>query len=80
MDVVLEILDRLVFDRLYATVLPAPVYSAGGNYTGVPSHTPYQYKPASRYLSLAPGKYVDASILARDDIVRQTLSLFTITW
>lgn len=81
MDIVLELLDGLVFDRLYATILPASgklydnsTQAAGGR------RLPYHYEPASQYLSLAPGKYVDMSVLPRDNAWRQLSSLYMMTW
>ena len=82
MDVVLEIMDRLVFDQMYATILPRP--SGAMQYDGFQNTTssfqPYQWTPASQYLSVAPGKWVDSSRLSRDDPWRQMISLYLITW
>jgi lathosterol oxidase len=40
----------------------------------------YQFHPASEYLSFSPSKYAYMSSLPRDDVFRQALSLFLITW
>jgi lathosterol oxidase len=91
MDVVLEGFDTFLFDRLYAAVFPAtPAYNAFKNVanatvssmreTPTTYHNNFQYKPASKYLSFQPSSYTYSSSWPRDDIGRQALSLFLITW
>jgi lathosterol oxidase len=76
MDVFLDVLDTIFFDRLYAMVLPAP--SPVGD--AVRESQKLYNQNIGRYIPLAPSPYVDASIWKRDDIVRQTTSLFLIAW
>ncbi|PVI07611.1 hypothetical protein DM02DRAFT_512356 [Periconia macrospinosa] len=89
MDVVLEAFDTYLFDPLYATLLPAgsSVLTPNATYSSlreVPTAAPYasawEYKPASQYVSFTPGKYAYMSQWSRDDMRRQFLSLFLITW
>ncbi|KNG88767.1 putative sterol desaturase [Aspergillus nomiae NRRL 13137] len=72
MDVLLDILDTFVFDRLYASILPAtnPVPAPAGTYN----------KHINLYYPLPPSPYADSSTWKRDDLVRQTTSLFLIGW
>lgn len=95
MDVVLEIVDTLAFDRLYATLAPAspssylsqrfnnlttsPFSSLRTNATASPQYT-YVYEPASQFISLEPTKWAYSSSLPRDNIYRQSFSLFLIVW
>ena len=95
MDIVLEIVDTLVLDRVYATLFPASpsqaVYHELKNATtptfssmregATPTHQyKYIFQPASRILSLDPTEWAYRSSLPRDDIFRQGISLFAIVW
>jgi Delta7-sterol 5-desaturase len=94
MDIVLEITDTLLFDRLYAGLWPTRPTSHGlsalkniqnatiATYGGMPTGylNNFQYKPASQYISLAPSKYAYMTSWQRDDPMRQLLSLYLITW
>ncbi|KAL6408919.1 c-5 sterol desaturase [Ilyonectria robusta] len=65
MDAILEIADYFVFDKAYASVFPAPVFT--DNATISSSSSPDSLFPASI-----------ASAIPRDDIYRQCFSLFLI--
>ena len=89
MDIVLEAVDTFVYDRLYATLLPiapSPIaYNAskanvtfGGDRTAY--HNNYHFTPASQYISFTPSEYAYMSSLPRDNIWRQAIGLFLITW
>lgn len=89
MDIVLEVLDTFLFDPIYATLLPANTPGSAPNATFSsmrevptlpPTATTWQYKPASQYLSVEPGKYAYMSQWPRDDWRRQLFSLYLITW
>jgi lathosterol oxidase len=90
MDVVLEFLDRLVFDQMYATLLPlgsSPLDFLKPNSTlatyevgSIPATNGWTFEPASQYLSLGPGDAAYLSSWTRDDPWRQMISLFLITW
>lgn len=86
MDIVLEAFDTFFFDRLYATVLPSSgANSVLNSYNGNSSFLSepmagYHYKPASSYLSFEPSEWAYRSQWQRDNVWRQTTSLFLITW
>lgn len=88
MDLVLELFDTFLFDYMYAYLLPAQQsHPALKNSTVTfsslregPTPTHYVYYPASEYLSFTPSDFAYKSLWARDDIYRQALSLFLITW
>ena len=94
MDVILEVLDTYAFDRLYATVLPLTssmlAMSTVGDFAASPNATwstmarggvsPYKFEPASQYFSVEPSSYAYMSRLPRDNMARQAVSLFLITW
>ncbi|KAJ9643064.1 c-5 sterol desaturase [Coniosporium tulheliwenetii] len=95
MDVVVEVFDTFFFDRLYATLLPAPYAqyaqyatpktTPNGTYSSMrevptPYASTYQYRPASEYLSFQPGEYAYMSRWPRDSVFRQAVTLYLITW
>ncbi|TKA72268.1 Delta(7)-sterol 5(6)-desaturase, partial [Cryomyces minteri] len=95
MDVVLEVFDTFLFDRLYAAVLPASpataAYRGLQNTKFLPNATwssmreagtaaAYKYQPASQYFSFEPSDLAYMSRWPRDDMWRQALSLYLITW
>ncbi len=96
MDIVLEVLDTYALDRLYATLLPAStalfpfnaVKQAAGatanatfsSMRELPTHTSYEYHPASQYLQLQPTEWAYMSAWDRNNIYRQIISIFTIGW
>ncbi|KAF2093959.1 hypothetical protein NA57DRAFT_47430 [Rhizodiscina lignyota] len=93
MDVVLEVFDTFLFDRMYATVLPVSQsvqsqyalsqQTPNATYSSMlETPTPYnwQYHPASQMLSFSPSQYAYMSQWPRDSIYRQAVSLFLITW
>ncbi|KIX98022.1 uncharacterized protein Z520_06101 [Fonsecaea multimorphosa CBS 102226] len=95
MDIVLEIVDTLVLDRVYATLLPASpssylqqkfnnvatstFSSIRENATSAPQYS-YIYEPASRFVNLKPTEWTYSSSWPRDNIFRQGISLFFIVW
>ncbi|KAF2666421.1 hypothetical protein BT63DRAFT_434175 [Microthyrium microscopicum] len=91
MDIVLEILDGLVYDRVYAALLPGspgPNSLMGlkntnatlGELPTAAGINNYIYQPASKYINLGPSKYAYMSSLQRDDPLRQFISLYMTTW
>ncbi|KAF2404219.1 C-5 sterol desaturase [Trichodelitschia bisporula] len=79
MDIVLEVFDTFVFDYAYASLVPAaPNWSGPGNATAV--NNGWTFKPASEFISFAPSSAAYASAWARDSIIRQSISLYLITW
>ena len=88
MDIVLEIADFLVFDYLYAALLPATPTRPTLNHAPRAAtrsfsslrEAPTPYRTASRYLSLGPTQFINASAWPRDNLYRQACSLFLIVW
>ena len=101
MDFVLEIFDSVMFDRMYANLLPrASAFSAFDpistitagkgfdNSTSFDSATAgvdvlrstWQFEPASKYMSVQPSEYAYMSRWDRDNVWRQTISLYILTW
>ena len=90
MDVILEIVDTFLFDRLYATVFPTTipvVISSYARQTPTATSTfssmrevPTPFQPASQFLTLEPSAYAYLSAWPRDNPFRQLLSLYLITW
>lgn len=95
MDIILEIVDTLALDPIYATLFPASPSSylsqKFNNLTtstfsslhdgaaATPQYT-YIYKPASQFISLNPTEWAYSSSLPRDNVYRQAVSLFFIVW
>lgn len=84
MDVVLELTDTFILDYLYAWALPAraafgfPDYPSA-NATGQAFST-WKYEPATHFFSVEPSQAAYQSAWSRDNIYRQGLSLYLITW
>jgi lathosterol oxidase len=91
MDIVLEVFDTLLFDRIYSTLLPASsttayqlalqnnATSTFPTFLDITQHK-WLYQPASSIISLQPTAWAYGSALPRDNIFRQATSLFLITW
>ncbi|KAK1979758.1 fatty acid hydroxylase superfamily protein [Colletotrichum cereale] len=84
MDVVLEVVDTFVGDKLYAALLPA--HAASYDF---PHHAAnataqllsiWHYKPSTYMLYLGPSEAAYMSAWPRDTILRQFTSLFLVTW
>lgn len=83
MDVVLEIVDTFIGDYAYAALHPAK--SLQGSFDPTSNATvghlsTWQYEPATKYLYLEPPEAAYMSAWPRDNIYRQSLSLYLITW
>ncbi|KAI4200650.1 MAG: hypothetical protein LQ350_003791 [Teloschistes chrysophthalmus] len=88
MDIVLEIFDTFLFDRLYASAFPAlntanskdgVQFAATSTFSSM-RELPTAYHSPTQFWTLEPTKYAFMSEWPRDDIWRQTLSLYLITW
>jgi lathosterol oxidase len=87
MDIALELVDTYVLDKVYASLLPAKIPSYNIN-NGLHNSTiydlkassPWQFEPASSMISFTPGEAAYMSQWNRDNIYRQAVSLFFITW
>lgn len=90
MDVVLEVFDTFALDRFWAIVHPAvslvfydSVQDGYANATFSKAgevHNAYQYSPATQLFSLEPSVWAYRSAWPRDNIYRQIISLYLITW
>lgn len=76
MDVVLDVLDTFAFDRAYAAVFPASQAQLALNKDLLSTYN----QNVGRYVSLSPSTWAIRSSWLRDDVKRQALSLFFITW
>lgn len=90
MDIVLEIFDTFIADRAFAAAFPSTRPSSsllqkGGDAINATASAfggsqEYVYKPATAYFSIEPSKYAYMSSLPRDNLYRQAISLYLITW
>lgn len=87
MDIALELCDTFFFDYVYAAVLPSSPASFSikdgfGNSTiaNLKAVSAWHFEPASQYLSWRPRDAAWMSQLARDNPIRQFISLFLIMW
>lgn len=88
MDIVLEVFDTFILDRLYATILPTITAIPNGRISSNDATSTYSSQrelptavhSASRFFQLEPSEYAYMSAWPRDNIWRQGLSLYLITW
>lgn len=103
MDVVLEVLDTFVFDRIYANLLPVspavstfdPISTIAASFKGYVNATSdasgsladasfarsgWEYQPATEFFTLQPSEYAWMSRWDRDNVWRQLVTLYIITW
>lgn len=94
MDVILEVADTFAFDRLYAALLPLTksphTWSPLDLITPSPNSSwanmeqasiqNYKFEPASQYFHVEPSQYAYMSRWPRDSLIRQTISLYILTW
>jgi len=86
MDIALEICDTYLFDHVYAALLPAspaPYNLKDGVSNGTfldAISLSWQYEPASQYISFQPRQAAYMSQWTRDNIIRQIVTLYFITW
>ena len=89
MDIVLEVCDTFLFDRLYASVLPGSalpspksdiVNAITSTYSSLREQPTAHYSPSTQFMQLEPSKYAYMSAWPRDNIWRQGISLYLITW
>ena len=102
MDFVLEVFDTVMFDRMYANLLPIqsafsafdPISTISAGLKDFENSTTFdsasqgadvmrsswQFEPASQYFSVQPSEYAYLSRWDRNNIWRQTVSLYILTW
>ncbi|KUL83656.1 hypothetical protein ZTR_11045 [Talaromyces verruculosus] len=78
MDVFLDICDTFFFDRLYATILPRTDLPNNDTLydTGIEAYNHH----VQLYYPLPASQWATSSSWKRDDLSRQAVSLFLITW
>ncbi|KAJ5475995.1 Sterol delta 5-6-desaturase [Penicillium sp. IBT 31633x] len=91
MDIILELWDTFIGDRLYSALLPASLSSSVSlpAFVNAAANTsmalfgpaqPYVYEQATQMIYLEPSKYAYLSAWPRNNIYRQFTSFFLITW
>ncbi|KAJ5570347.1 uncharacterized protein N7459_009777 [Penicillium hispanicum] len=90
MDIILELWDTFIGDRLYSMLLPtslssavsfpAFVNAANSSLALFGASEPFIYEPATQLIHLEPSKYAYLSAWPRNNIYRQFTSFFLITW
>ncbi|KAL3425662.1 c-5 sterol desaturase [Phlyctema vagabunda] len=85
MDIALEVLDTYIFDYVYAALLPAhpapySLKDGPSNYTTPAQASPWHYEPSNTFFSLEPPEAAYKSAWTRDNIYRQSVSLYLVTW
>ncbi|OQE21381.1 hypothetical protein PENSTE_c012G00111 [Penicillium steckii] len=90
MDIILEIWDTFIGDRLYSSLLPTSLKSsvslpafanaANSSLALFGASEPFIYEPATHFLHLEPSKYAYLSAWPRNNVYRQFTSFFLITW
>ncbi len=87
MDVILQVFDTFLFDRLWAAVYPATSVPYGQNAVKDATSTfssmremPTPIQSATQFFQLAPSRYAHMSQWPRDYVWRQFLTLYLITW
>ena len=96
MDIVLEVFDTFGFDYMYSKLLPASTpsafaqaakHAASSTFSSLkegatmhPTDPSWSFDPASKLLSFEPSQWAYRSQWPRDNIYRQALSLYLITW
>lgn len=87
MDIVLEVFDTFLFDRFWSSVYPASTLNYPNSAVGDAATTlssmrelPTAIHPSTQFFQLAPSRFAYMSELPRDNIWRQFLTLYLITW
>jgi lathosterol oxidase len=86
MDFILEVFDTFIGDHVWAAILPAKAapydfpQTAANATTVEQSFSTWTYKPASEYIYIEPYQAAYMSAWSRDNVWRQGISLYTITW
>ncbi|KAI1393478.1 C-5 sterol desaturase [Hypoxylon trugodes] len=85
MDVVLELTDTFIADYVYAyahplkSAAPYDYLDVANNSTAQPLSS-WQFKTSNPYFPVEPSKYAYMSAWDRDNVYRQGITLFLITW
>jgi hypothetical protein len=87
MDIVLEGLDKYMFDHVFAALFPLPGPSAANATFSSVREAPtaaatssFEFKPASEYFHFEPTETAYMTTVHRDNVWRQLAELFFIVW
>jgi Delta7-sterol 5-desaturase len=83
MDIINEICDTFVGDYVYAWAVPArpaPYDYPSHNSSAEQVFSTWHYKPATKLFSLTPSSAAYMSAWDRDNIYRQAINVWLITW
>lgn len=91
MDIILEVVDHYFADWAYAALVPADSFSTSATISssyelynngteGISKGASWEYTPSTHLFYLEPTAAAYESIWDRDNICRQAISLFFITW
>lgn len=84
MDVVLELTDTFIADHAYAWLFPlqpAPYdFPKATAANASAAYSSWTYKPATKYFQVEPYPAAYLSSLPRDNVWRQFVTLYLITW
>ncbi|KAJ5658043.1 uncharacterized protein N7484_001692 [Penicillium longicatenatum] len=90
MDIILELWDTFIGDRMYSALLPNSIASsvslpgfvnaANSSLSLFGAAEPFIYEPATQLIHLEPSKYAYLSAWPRNNMYRQFTSFFLITW
>ncbi|KAK8081777.1 Delta(7)-sterol 5(6)-desaturase [Apiospora saccharicola] len=84
MDIVNEVFDTFIGDYVWARLLPvraAPYeFPSATNVSAAQAFSSWRYEPATRFFSIEPSSAAYASVWTRDNICRQGINLFLITY
>jgi lathosterol oxidase len=85
MDIILEVVDAFIADPIYAYLAPAhpapydfPAATAAN--TTAQTFSTWTYKPATQYLHIQPSQAAYMTSMPRDNVWRQFITLYCITW
>lgn len=85
MDIILELVDYYAADQAYASLMPIKLtafdYIHGNNNTQATlRRSAWEYTPSTHLFYLEPTPAAYESIWDRDNMYRQFLTLFLVTW
>jgi lathosterol oxidase len=84
MDVVLELTDTFIADYAYRfthPIKPAPYdYPHSAANATAQTFSAWTYKPATQFLQIQPSQSAYMSAWPRDNVWRQLITLYFITW
>ncbi|KAK8049250.1 hypothetical protein PG994_010980 [Apiospora phragmitis] len=84
MDIVNEVFDTFIGDYVWAKLLPVRLvpykFPSATNASTAQAFSSWQYEPATKFFSIEPSPAAYGSVWTRDNICRQGINLFLITY